>query len=340
MSDRPPNLAGVTAEQVRHRESCQQCGFDSDLYDRADTISSQMVIPALLEAAAEGLGAADLGARPNKTTWSIVEYIDHLREVVFGNRFAIEMALSSPGVDLGDPPETALSGGAKQLDLATVLDGVRTEYQLMRELLLGLDELQWQVAATLEGEPRTVGWFARHVLHDGLHHLGDIGRIRHGFGHGAKTETGAVSGLHISDGGVPKRPVDSVVVGPAGVHGDSQADRLHHGRPVQAVCLWSAEVIAQLQAEGHPIAAGSAGENITVEGIDWVHLRPGARIRVGAVPMLVSAHAIPCAKNAQWFSDRSFNRILHDEHPGSSRLYAIPLGSAAVFVGDPIVVEP
>jgi MOSC domain-containing protein YiiM len=56
--------------------------------------------------------------------------------------------------------------------------------------------------------------------------------------------------------------------------------------------------------------------------------------------MLISAHAVPCAKNGQWFNDRIFNRILHSEHPGSSRLYAIPLGSGEVSIGDPVTVEP
>lgn len=324
----------------RVRESCAQCGFDSDLYDCADTISSQTIIPAVLGAAAEGLDREVLATRPDDATWSIAEYVDHVREVAFGNRFAIESALASPGVDLGDPPDTALQSEQKEIDLAPTLEKVRNEYRLLHELLRGLDDAQWRAALTVAGELRTVGWFGRHVLHDGIHHMADIGRIRHRLGQGAAGVTGAVASLNVSDGGVPKRPVEAVMVGPAGVGGDSQADRLHHGRPVQAVCLWSADVISQLAKEGHPIAAGSAGENITLGGVDWAELRPGARINVGPVPLLVSAHAIPCAKNAQWFTDRDFNRILHERHPGSSRLYAIPLGSGQVSVGDRVVVEP
>ena len=99
-------------------------------------------------------------------------------------------------------------------------------------------------------------------------------------------------------------------------------------------------MIAALRADGHPIGAGNAGENITVAGLDWAALRPGVRIDIGPVPMLISAHAVPCSKNAQWFSDRDFNRILHDQHPGSSRLYATPLDSGDVTVGDRVTVEP
>ena len=330
----------MTYELGRAREWCAQCGFDSNLYDRADTISSQMIVPSVLTAAAENLTPAVLVARPDEATWSIVEYVDHVREVAFGNRFAIESALQDPGVDLGEAPPTGITGEAKRIDFATAISGVSNEYRSMHELLIGLDDDQWRVGVTLGGQQRTVGWFARHVLHDGLHHLADIGRIRHRLGHGAHTDTGTVVRLNISDGGVPKQAVDSVAVAPTGVAGDSQSDRRHHGRPVQAVCLWSADVIAALRADGHPIDAGNAGENITVAGVDWAALRPGVRIDVGPVPMLISAHAVPCSKNAQWFSDRDFNRILHDQHPGFSRLYAIPLNSGDVTVGDRVTVEP
>jgi len=331
------------SEVVEHeqaRESCAQCGFDSHLYDRADIISSQTIIPAVLRAAAEGLDREVLATRPDDATWSIVEYVDHVREVAFGNRFAIESALASPGVDLGGAPDTALQTGQKDIDFATALDQMRDEYQLLHEVLQGLDDAQWRAGVTVAVELHTVEWFGRHVLHDGIHHMADIGPIRHRLGHGAASVTGAVVSLNVSEGGVPKQPVESAVVGPRGVGGDSQADRRHHGRPVQAVCLWSEDVILRLIEEGHPIAAGAAGENITLAGVDWAELRPGARIDVGPVPMLISAHAVPCAKNAQWFTDRDFNRISHERHPGSSRLYAIPLGSGKVSVGDPVVVEP
>ena len=125
-----------------------------------------------------------------------------------------------------------------------------------------------------------------------------------------------------------------------GVDGDTQADRRHHGRPVQAVCLWGSDVIEQLRGEGHPIAPGAAGENITIGGVDWSELLPGSRMDVGCVPMLISAHAIPCGKNARWFHDRDFSRIHHDRRAGASRLYAIPLTAGEVSVGDPVTIEP
>lgn len=153
------------------------------------------------------------------------------------------------------------------------------------------------------------------------------------------TVTGRVAQLNVSDGGVPKLPVDRVEIGYAGVTTDRQATRQHHGRPWQAVCLWSAEVIAELAAAGHPIAPGSAGENVTIEGIDWVVMRSGVRLRVGSALVQVAAPAVPCKQNAGWFSDRNFDRI-HHRHGPVSRIYATVLEPGNVSTGDPVVLEP
>ncbi len=153
------------------------------------------------------------------------------------------------------------------------------------------------------------------------------------------TARGTVAQLNSSDGGVPKAPVDSVEVGYRGVSGDRQAARRHHGRPWQALCLWSAEVIDQLKADGHPIFPGAAGENVTIEGIEWPTIVMGTRLRIGTVLAQISAPAVPCAKNAQWFSDRDFNRIHH--HNGQlSRLYATVIEPGTITTGDPVIVEP
>jgi MOSC domain-containing protein YiiM len=151
--------------------------------------------------------------------------------------------------------------------------------------------------------------------------------------------SGSVTGLHLSKGGVPKQPIDRVEVDFGGVVGDKQGTRQHHGRPWQALCLWSQEVIDAFAADGHPIAAGFAGENITVCGFDWADVRPGVRLQVGSVLCEVSAYAIPCRHNAPWFSDGDFNRMHSDRGP-VSRIYATVLQPGRITVGDAVVLEP
>jgi MOSC domain-containing protein YiiM len=155
----------------------------------------------------------------------------------------------------------------------------------------------------------------------------------------ASTAYGTVEQLNTSDGGVPKRPVAAVDVDGSGVVGDRQAVRRHHGRPWQALCIWSADVIDQLAAEGHPIAAGRAGENVTVRGLPWADVRAGVHLQMGEVRAEVSVFALPCVTNAQWFLHRDFERMHHDRGP-VSRVYASVLRGGRIVTGDPVVLEP
>ncbi|HVN50952.1 MAG TPA: MOSC domain-containing protein, partial [Acidimicrobiales bacterium] len=250
-------------------------------------------------------------------------------------------ACGSPGTDLGDVEAPPFDPTPVRVDLDAARARLREESELLAGTLGTFPTDDWSTRTVgLSGEVVDLGWIGRHALHDATHHLHDVGRIRVALGDGVASQVGTVTHLAVSGGGVPKQGVDRFDVGWDGAAGDRQSDRRHHGRPFQALCLWSDDVIAVLRSEGHPIEAGSAGENITVAGIDWASLRPGTRLRIGSVLAEISSHATPCAKNAAWFHDRRFRRIDHDEHPGWSRLYATVLEPGSVAVGDPFEVEP
>ncbi|MCB0961935.1 MAG: MOSC domain-containing protein [Acidimicrobiales bacterium] len=156
------------------------------------------------------------------------------------------------------------------------------------------------------------------------------------FGHRAE---GAVAGLFLGDGGVPKRSVEQVEVSWSGVRGDRQDDRRNHGRPWQALCLWSGEVVDDLAGDGHPIHPGAAGENLSLRGLPWDRVVPGTHLALGDVRVEVSSYALPCKTNAGWFSDGSFDRI-HHRHGPVSRVYATVLSPGTITVGDVAVLEP
>jgi MOSC domain-containing protein YiiM len=149
---------------------------------------------------------------------------------------------------------------------------------------------------------------------------------------------GVVSGLHASGGGVPKLPIDSATVGWSGVEGDRQGSRVHHGRPWQALCLWSDEVIAGFAAQGHPIRPGYAGENITVRGLPWEVARPGAKVTIGSVEATVTAYAIPCSQNEAWFTGGDFELMSHERGP-VSRIYARVDRPGTIALGDSLTLR-
>jgi MOSC domain-containing protein YiiM len=152
------------------------------------------------------------------------------------------------------------------------------------------------------------------------------------------TERGAagqVAQISVSPGGVPKLPVERARVTRLGLEGDRQRNRRFHGGPARAVCLFSLEVIERLRAEGHPIAPGSSGENLTIAGLDWAALSPGDRFRIGdAVEIELTRHTIPCKNITASFRDGDFTRISPKLHPGESRIYARVLVEGEVATGD------
>jgi MOSC domain-containing protein YiiM len=177
-------------------------------------------------------------------------------------------------------------------------------------------------------------------VHALWHGLVSIARQRRADGDVPTAQTGSVAQINRSGGGVPKVAVPSATVGRRGLEGDVQATRFHHGRPWQALCLWSADVIDALIAEGHPIGPGAAGENVTIAGLDWSQLRAGTVIDIGSVRCQLSAPAAPCSKNRKWFIGGEISRMDHDLHPGWSRWYASVLRTGTIATGDPVVVEP
>jgi MOSC domain-containing protein YiiM len=149
---------------------------------------------------------------------------------------------------------------------------------------------------------------------------------------------GLLVSINRSDGGVPKLPVDEAEVTAAGVEGDRQRDTHFHGGPDRAVSVFSLEHIRALQGEGHPIDVGTTGENLTVSGLDWDRVMPGASLRVGDVVLEVTNYAHPCANIAGSFADRSFVRMSQKKHPGWSRVYARVLRPGRLRVGETVEI--
>jgi MOSC domain-containing protein YiiM len=153
--------------------------------------------------------------------------------------------------------------------------------------------------------------------------------------------TGSVAAINISSGGVPKRRVSGAQVSRSGLVNDAQDDKKNHGGPERAVCLYALERIRSLQMEGHPIDIGTAGENVTIEGIDWYQIVPGATIKIGGEVLLeVASFTNPCKTIRASFIEGEFIRVAQRIHPGWSRVYARVLREGEIRFGDPVEVIP
>jgi MOSC domain-containing protein YiiM len=147
---------------------------------------------------------------------------------------------------------------------------------------------------------------------------------------------GRVFAINLSNGGVPKRPVAECRVTETGLEGDRHRDARFHGGPLRAVSIYSLEVIRALQQEGHPIAAGTTGENLTLEGVDWSLMLPEVRLEVGEVHLQLTKFLSPCLNIAGSFRDGDISRVAQKVNPGWSRLGARVEREGLVRVGDPV----
>lgn len=148
-----------------------------------------------------------------------------------------------------------------------------------------------------------------------------------------------ITQISISPGGVPKTAIAAAEVTPLGLTGDGHRHPDIHGGVDKAVCLWSQEVIDQLCQEGHNLAPGYAGENITIAGLDWATVKPGVQLQLGAtVQIAIASYTTPCRANMRWFADKRYSRISQKHHPGSSRVYGRVLQPGIIRVGDEVTL--
>jgi len=103
-----------------------------------------------------------------------------------------------------------------------------------------------------------------------------------------------VLSINISKGGIPKRPIDSVLVSVNGLEGDGH-DHEKHYRTQQAVCLQDMEMLEQLCDEGYPLYAGATGENLTVRNLNVNSLPLGTVLKfTGGIVLEIAKIRTPC----------------------------------------------
>ncbi len=146
--------------------------------------------------------------------------------------------------------------------------------------------------------------------------------------------------INCSQGGLPKLPLTEAWVSIEGLCGDGHRNKILHGGPDRAICVFSFEVIEALRQEGHTIFPGAAGENFTLAGLDWAHIHPGDQMKIGEeVRIEFTSFCDPCRHITQWFYKGDYNRIVQQQHQGWSRLYARVLTEGQVRPGDRVWVK-
>jgi MOSC domain-containing protein YiiM len=331
--------SAMDVKQNTRNEICTECVFDSSRWTRQDAIRTIEHAADLVGYATEGFAHEHWNTRARSDMWSIAEYVDHVRMVIEIHRLGCATAQTQPNAELPTVEPEPVSRAPTIHEPEALVAALAQEARAAQRFFLGLDGDQWSQGLMVAGSLWTCDYSLTHIGHELLHHLGDIAAIRNLFEDPVGPLEGSVAQVNGSNGGVPKEAMPTATVGLGGLEGDRQATRRHHGRPWQAVCLYSADIIDALQQEGHPITAGDVGENLTLQAIDWSALRAGLVVVIGDVSLRLSSPAAPCSKTSYAFSDGNHMRMDHHRHPGWARWYASVLRGGTIRPGDRVEVS-
>lgn len=159
-------------------ERCDECGFDGEDWSNEAALDAIGRLPVQWNEAIAGLEADELQRRPIPEMWSIAEYTDHVREVLFAMRFVLDSAVDQPGVHLEEPPESEFAPTPRIVDMPSALSGVEREATALRDRLRELTDAAWRSTAVVGADEVDVRWICRHAVHDVSHHLDDVRRLR------------------------------------------------------------------------------------------------------------------------------------------------------------------
>jgi len=153
---------------------CPECGFEAAKTTPAAVATT---IPALLPRWQAALNRATAEQRPDDSTWSVLEYAAHVRDVfdVFEARLQLMLTQENPVFANWDQDQAALDGNYAGLDPREVYHQMVQAGSDVADAFGSVTEEQWgRRGLRSNGSEFTVLTLAGYFLHDIIHHLHDI----------------------------------------------------------------------------------------------------------------------------------------------------------------------
>lgn len=163
------------------RSPCPECGFDASTCRAAD-------VPYLIRQNAqrwqrlEAAGAIRPG-RPDPTTWSTLEYACHVRDVYhrYFQRITLMTAEDDPLFPNWDQDASAIDDRYEQQRPGVVVAQLGAAAEMIARLLETMPDDGWQRPGRRgDGASFTIESIARYMIHDPIHHVWDVSRLRFG----------------------------------------------------------------------------------------------------------------------------------------------------------------
>lgn len=162
--------------------TCPECGYS---YESVDVADVSVRLRALGPGFAELLASADhalASRRPEPAVWSCLEYACHVRDVLLIQRDRAVLALveDKPNVARLYRDERVELCGYDAHPLPEVLDQLGMAAELCATVFERVDPAVWVRQLTYNwpaAAAQDLAWLGRHTVHEGEHHLMDVGKV-------------------------------------------------------------------------------------------------------------------------------------------------------------------
>jgi hypothetical protein len=161
---------------------CAACAMSYADIAPTDVAAIVLSLPPQYRAAFAGVADDLARRRPEATTWSMIEYACHVRDVfvVYVERIQLAMHEDRPTFAPLGNDDRAVRLRYAEADVDATLDELAAAAVRFADLIGTLDDDAWpRTASRRTGEERDVLWMARQTAHEGRHHLADVERVRH-----------------------------------------------------------------------------------------------------------------------------------------------------------------
>ncbi len=179
MTERPDELGARWQS-----ERCPECAFEPEKYGPAELPAAVAGLARRYRAPLSRLLPGEttdiLRARPLAGTWSALAYTCHVRDVLalFDGRIQRMLAEDDPDLDWWDHEAAVEADGYDGQDPVAVADVLEANAGGLAATLSGVPDGAWERTGRRgDGAVFTVLGAGRFALHEGHHHLLDVGRV-------------------------------------------------------------------------------------------------------------------------------------------------------------------
>lgn len=164
-------------------ERCEECGFEYKSVQPGDAAVTLRAFPkryrAPLTRLLPGEDESVLRARPEPSVWSALEYAAHVRDVfgAYGQRIQHTLGEEQPVFEAIDPDAMAAEGRYNEQDPEVVASELAASAETLALILEAVPDDGWDRVGFSRGEERSVLYTAQRAVHEGNHHLLDVGRV-------------------------------------------------------------------------------------------------------------------------------------------------------------------